>query len=68
MSTKSTFAPKNSAQLAEATNVIAEVKILDLLFIPNARQDKCNAAVPVVHATEYFAPTYFAKFFQNQLY
>ena len=65
ISTKSTLAPKNSAQFAEATNVTAEVKILDFLFIPNAMQDKCKAAVPVAHATAYFAPTYFAKSFSK---
>ena len=65
ISTKSTFAPINSAQFAEATNVIADVRTFDLLLIPNARQEICKAAVPVAHATAYFVPTYFAKFFSK---
>ena len=38
-STKSTLAPKYSAQLAEATKVIAEVSTFDFEFIPKAKQD-----------------------------
>ena len=45
-STKSTLAPKYSAQLAEATKVIAEVSTFDFEFIPKAKQDMCKAAVP----------------------
>ena len=51
----------NSPQLAEATKVIASCYSA-FLVIPIAKQEICNAVVPVAHATAYFAPTKFANF------
>ena len=67
ISTKSTFAPKYSAQLADATKVIAEVNILDFELMPKAIQDICKAAVPDAQATANFEPTYFANLSSNFL-
>ena len=47
--------------------LIPEVNKDDLELRPRAKQDKCNAAVPVAQETAYLAPTYLANSFSNLL-
>ena len=58
MSANLTSAPQYLIQLAVAANGMGEVITLSPFFNPNARTERCNPAVALFTATEYFAPTY----------
>ena len=65
MSAKKVSAPTNWAQFADATNVIGVVSSFPPGPSFSAWHDKCNAAVPVAHATANLEPTYLANFFSK---
>ena len=67
ISTKSTLAPDNSAQFADATKELGEVQTISFFEIDKPRHDKCKALVALFTATENFEPHFFFKISSNLL-
>ena len=67
ISTKSTFAPHNSPQVADEINEFGTVQKKSPFFRPRARQEACKALVALLKVSAYLDLTCFEISFSNFL-